>query len=436
MRITKLALAMSVLTALAACHKGGHDDDTEVDTQPVSDDSGADDTGETSLITSQISGNVSVVLYTLDEDGERIRVEWADSTCGDSYGFGKVFVAAYHEGEAGERIYLDEYTVDAPTTGAMPYSLDLETDGEQDVYVYAVVDYWGDRVIGTNDPIGAYPSAIRVTDGGAFGDVELEVLVPECYTSDGPGCGSHTLAGQSSLTGSWAGGEVATMLVSLSDQGPYHSTWDTPANDGGGASADFALGVCNNYGESKLIGAWDANGNDLADPLDQWGALISEPNVDGNPIDIGAADQSGLEVQIPLGDGAGIGVVPFVRLSGDVSVGGGTFDDLPVGSTLHVAALKYRPGEDVSVEDLEDGYDVAAYEWSDLQGNASVSYSVTVPANTIAYLWAYVDTDGDKVVNEAGEPLAAGGTSGNGKTPTGTENTSGLDMVLNSPGAN
>ena len=172
----------------------------------------------------------------------------------------------------------------------------------------------------------------------------------------------------------------------------------------------------------------------MADPLDRWGAYVSEPDVDGNPITVGDADLTGMDIQVPLGDESGINIVPFVSWSGEVSVYDGVFDDLPTGSEVYVMALKYRPSGDVAISTLEDNsYDVQTFSWADLSGQSSVSYSLRVPGNSIAYLWAYADEDGDGVVNESEEHVSSGGTHQDGKLPTGTTSTANLNVVLAVP---
>ena len=73
-----------------------------------------------------------------------------------------------------------------------------------------------------------------------------------------------------------------------------------------------------------------------------------------------------------------------------------------------VAALFYKPGPDFAVSSIPSlSYDYVVYEWDDLAGLSSVPYTLTLPANTATYLWAFADVDNDGVVNEAGEPVAS-----------------------------
>ena len=121
----------------------------------------------------------------------------------------------------------------------------------------------------------------------------------------------------------------------------------------------------------------------------------------------------------------------FVNLLGTVRPATGTFDELASGGTLYVAALKYRPDGELTTNEIEDNsYDMQVFEFDELTGLSSVEWKLTVPSETIAYLWAYIDQEGNNVVNEPQEPLASGGQDDNGKFPTGSSTTSNIDMIL------
>jgi hypothetical protein len=108
-----------------------------------------------------------------------------------------------------------------------------------------------------------------------------------------------------------------------------------------------------------------------------------------------------------------------------VTVEDGTFDSLDAGSSVYVAALKYRPLTGVAVSTFEsDAYDVDSWTWTDLTGQSSKTFSLIVPANQQVYLWAYADEDVDGVVNQTGEAVASGGTNDNGGINTGTSDSS------------
>jgi hypothetical protein len=313
--------------------------------------------------------------------------------------------------------------------------------------VVAVLDLDRDRVIGADDPNGIHPNDLDVDpDTGSLGDVDVNILAPGWgYGSGtggsgwgGPGGGTGgswvEIAGDVLITTSYAGGEAAAFVFGTDNSGPWATDFVQPVSNGSGADVNYSIWAPENAGAYKLLGAWDSDDNWLFDPTDTWGAYISAPDVDGNPLTIGAVDINA-DIQIPLNDGdSPWGVVPFVTLSGDLGVLDGVFDDLPSGSSVTVAALKYRPTADISVSSIEaDAYSYTTYDWADLTGNSSVPYSVRVPANTVVYLWAYADTDGDGNVNEPGEHVASSGAGGAGQVATGESSASGLDLELSTP---
>jgi hypothetical protein len=111
----------------------------------------------------------------------------------------------------------------------------------------------------------------------------------------------------------------------------------------------------------------------------------------------------------------------------------GAFASLPPGAQVHVAALRYVPGVDLSVSSLASGYDFQTFVWSEIDGQTAIPYSLVVPSNTTMYLWAYADSDADGRVNEVAEPMATGGTRAGGEVRTGTS-TSSYDLRLIVPG--
>jgi hypothetical protein len=119
-----------------------------------------------------------------------------------------------------------------------------------------------------------------------------------------------------------------------------------------------------------------------------------------------------------------------VSLSGAVNVDGGVFDDLPAGTTVYVAALKYRPTGGFDITTSDSVYDMDEFAWPDLTGESSKDFSLTVPAGTTAYLWAYADIDVDGNVNESGEHVASGGSDDNGRVDTGTASVGSINLSL------
>jgi hypothetical protein len=129
-------------------------------------------------------------------------------------------------------------------------------------------------------------------------------------------------------------------------------------------------------------------------------------------------------------------VVPFVRLSGTAFPERvPTFGDFASGEgdgmVLHVVALKYPPTPDLNVTAFEeDAYDAQVWDSASLGDLESVDWNLVVPANTIVYLLAFVDVDGDGLVNEEQEPVAYGGVGGAAALSTGDEGHTGIGLRL------
>jgi len=428
------------LLALLGCEEGKITGEaSDVDGAEDSADEGAEEEAP-KAVNGTISGTVEVQLYQSGDDGEREYVSWDEAT-GGVYIFGSIFVSSYFVDEEGFEHFTGDAVVENPEVTPNEYTLEMGLDDARGVYVYSIVDYWQDRIIGSSEPKGVYPLEVDVVNGADVTDIDMNILTP--IYSGGGGCGgsgggggegsglasSIEISGDAYITMSYAGGSAAAMIMNSNNEGPYWYNWFTPESAGGGAVGSYGMRTCSGYGEMQLVAAWDSNGNNMIDPTDRWGAFAPTPDVDGNPIDIQYEDLEGYDLQIPLGDGPGLNMVPFVRLTGDVHIPDATFDELPSGTTVYVAALKYRPDGEFSVAELGSAYDLVTYEWPELTGETQKDYALTVPANTIAYLWAYADMDGNGVVNESGEPIASGGDE-NGKVPTGTTPTSSNDLSL------
>lgn len=433
-RTPLLALAALALGALSlGCgDKDEPGDDTASDSGGIDggDDTAGDDTGGPADITGSVSGTVTVQLYESGVDGERDELAWADSNYYDdgsiNWPFGNIYVGAYHTNDGGNDVYVGSTVIGSPTD-SNPYTLDYTAQGEQSVWVYASVDAYGDTIVGSGDPRGVYPIEVPLHDGDAITGVDITILAT--HLGGGGGCDTVSITGDARVTVSYASGNVATMIVDQNGAGPYTSTIDSPTPTATGAEAGYTLTSCQSYGAMNVVGAWDSNDDGMFAPDDTWGSYVVS-GADANPLTIGATDLSGIDVEIPFGDGPGVSVVPFVTLSGDVAVAGGAFDDLPAGTTVYVAALKYRPtgGFDITTSDAT--YDMDTFEWPDLTGESSKAFSLTVPAGTRAYLWAYADVDVDGNVNESGEPVASGGTDDNGRIDLGTSSQAGLTLEL------
>jgi hypothetical protein len=153
-------------------------------------------------------------------------------------------------------------------------------------------------------------------------------------------------------------------------QGPVAADVVTPEPVGGGAEGAYSMTVDKDWGEMNLMGCHDSNYNQIIDAADQCGAYISEPNVDANPVDVCCENNDEANIQIPLGDYE-LDLVPFVRFTGNITSEIGALGDYAAGSQIYVTALKYRPIEDVDVDELlENSYDYEVFNTDDLAAMA------------------------------------------------------------------
>lgn len=412
---------------------GGEDGDGGMDGTDDGTDGG--DTGEPVPVQASISGTVTVNLYGTDSDGERVEQSWEDSAYYDSeagevaFPFGDIFIGAYALNDMGQEVYAGTLVIGEPTT-TQPYTLDLELDAESELYIYAAVDRHQDGVVGSDDPTGVYPAKVPVVDGDAITGIDITILSAP-YGEGGSDCSRVGISGDVEIKVQYGSGAVKVMLVDTAGNGPYHSTTASVSAVGGGAEGSYALSSCADYGDMAIVGAWDSNNNGMIDPDDTWGAYASVPGENGNPVLVGNADITGKTVEIPLGNGPGVRVVPFVTLNGNIGVQDGTLSGL--GADVYATALKYRPSSGFDIGTTTNAYDTDTFLAADLASSGSVTepYSLIVPANTYVYLWGYADTDFDGKVNESGEPVASADTSeDNGRIETGAESTAGLDLDL------
>ncbi len=420
----------------------GHDQSDSSSVVDTSDSGGGDSQAAATGVHGTVQGTVYLQLYTVDENGDTVLMDW-DGTY-TSYPFGAIFVAAYSTDSDGKETFYAQDVIAHPTVSPDPggdaYSFDISTDDVQGVNVYASVDYANDGIISTAEPTGAYPSEISVTGNATVSGNDITVMVPY-YDSSGGGSGTGwgygnggggdgctdtvAVSGTTNVAAGYVEGDVAALIYDTSGAGPYAVDRETPSAGGdGSASAPFSITACANVGDYELLGAWDSNANGLFDPADKWGSYVTDPSTDGNPITIGASSLPGLDVLIPFGDFVPT-VVPFVSISGTLT----SSTDWSAYAGLYVAALKYRPNIDVSVTDLSAGYDLQSWTNADFASTTSLSYHVEVPANTIIYLWAYSDVDGNGMVNGVGEPVAAVDGS-TGRLVTGSTSQGGMDLVL------
>lgn len=418
-------------------------------------DSSADDAADDSAIDTEdpasgdgsITGIVTVSLYTTDANGDRQALEWDDVYGPGRFPFGDIFVAAYTVTDEGAIIYHDDYVVYAPDHAGSPFSLKVDPEESDSVYVYAVLDYWGDGVLSPNEPLGVWPDAIDVTAGEESSGLEIPILVPY-YNFDGGGGGGGggdgvgggggdgsppgplvKISGDVDITIGYAGGTTVAMLYDSAGIGPYYMKAFTPVPKKGGATASYDLTVAASFGTSRLVAAWDSNYNGLIDPSDKWGGYVKDDGTAGNPIVVAAEDMPGMNLELPFGN-ENSSIVPFHTVSGTLTLrdGAAAYD---AGTQFYIGALKYRPDAAFTVTEMEDAYDYSTYTPASFVGDV-VDYRLIVPSNTITYVWAYADLDADGNLHEDGEPLGAP-LNASGKVATGTDNVENLNVTLTFP---
>jgi hypothetical protein len=422
MRIYKflpiLALSAFALVGLNCPPPGGGSDDTGGDDTGAT---GGDDTGGTvGGFDGTITGDLRVQLYDIDTDGEYVYKDW--SVWDGNFPFGSIWVYAFNTDEStGDEIYYANQSILTPSVDGDAYSLTFSASAAN-VRIGAQLDFYADGVMGTSDPVGIYPDRVSVTDGSTASGVDITILA-YWNNSGGGGCdgsgggngdGSSTISGDIIITEAYAAGDAVAMLFS-NGAGPYGNAMDilTPEPSGGGAEGSYSFDVCASWGELDLIGVWDSNFNSLFDADDKAGPYISEPDLDGNPVDV-STNLEEHDIQIPMGD-YNIDIVPFVNLSGTITHIDGAFS----GGTVTVGSLKYKPDDEFSATDIGDvAYDYMEFDTSG--GETSFDYSVDVPSNTIVYLLAWDNEDGDGLLNESDEAVGSGSSSSNGRLPTGS----------------
>lgn len=398
----------------------------------TAEDTGDVDTGVLTGVHGTVEGTVYLQLYTTDEGGDMVLMDW-DETYG-GYPFGSVFVAAYSADDDGYQSFYDQHVITSPTVspapGGDPYGLDIDVDDLDSVNIFATVDYVGDGIIGTGEPTGAHPNEVTVTSNGTVNEVDITVMVPWAGSGGGGGSGCTDvvdISGTASVSSSWTDGDLAAMLFDTNGAGPYTGVRVSPTATSDGAEAAYDLPVCANYGDYQLLGAWNSDGNGLFDPADTWGSYVIDDSTDGNPISIREESLPDHDILIPFGEYRPA-VVPFVSISGTLT----SSEDWSAYSEVYVAALKYRPQGDTSVGELKEGYDIMEWSTAELATDTALEYHVEVPANTIIYLWAYADIDGDGILNEVSDPVASLNNS-TGRTVTGSTSQSGQDLQLTVP---
>jgi len=352
--------------------------------------------------------------------------------------------------------------VTRPRTDGDYYRLKIDPAAAAEVNLFATLDVRSDGIVGSAEPIGIHPDTIQVEAYVENTDANLVILVdwdrwgpggwgwqdvggyvpPRDTDGDGDideddgGCDLVSVAGEVRITVPYEGGNGMVMLLDKNGGGPYQMDEFSPVPDGVGGTAEYNMGVCAWAGDMKIVAAYDSNGNGLIDPDDLWGAHVSEEGVDGNPVTIEDYRQPDIDVEIPIGGGgSAVTVVPFVRLSGTAySENTPDFSGLEAegseGMGLYVVALSYPQTPDLSVDTFSEAFDYQVWDSPALGDLESVEWDLVVPANTVVYLLAFVDADGDGLVNEAQEPVAFGGVGGAAALSSGDEGHEGIALGL------
>ncbi len=409
------------------------------------DDGGGDDGGSCESFDGTLTGQVRVSRFFIDDDGDVQAYPWGED---EAYDYGVIYIAAYTEDEeSGDLTYYADTSVGSPSTDGDTWSITTAAEVEG-LRIYAALDADQDRVLEPDEPVGNYPRTLVVCDGDIKTGVDILILVQVSDPDDSGGGGSDTggggdggggggsgsvgtIRGDLNITVSYAGGDAAALLLDTSNVGPYAIDWLEPDGGEDGATASYRLSITGDYGEMQLIGGWDSNGNMVLDPTDRWGAYITEPGEDGNPVDVTtASDEEGWDIEVPLDGYQGLEIVPFVRIRGDID-SELAYADYPSTTRIYAAALKYRPSAEVTLDTLEDGYDYVGWEYAEFAKLETLDYELIVPANTITYLWAYADTDADGTLQEPDEPVGSYGTD-DGRTSVGTSSLM-VNLTLREP---
>ena len=428
-------------------------------------DSGTDEGGG---VHGTISGTVAVVLYETDEDENLVLLEWADTCFGDVFPYGSIFVAAYTtDEETGVETYYAEDVIVAPQVDSSlnTYTLEVDTDVVDEVQVYAVLDKWSDAIIGSQDPVGIYADAIALSEGEERGDVDIDIVTPywcggcccpDCPPNWGDGsclywdgtqwvstcggeCDTLSIAGPVDVDAPWNTGTAAAMLMEPTTGNPYYTHTgigltgrDCDGEGCEGADGDYAFTLCQLAYTWDLRGCWDSNGNGMYDPDDTWGQVVDATGAPAGTIAVDYADVLDQTILIPV-EGSEIDIVPYVRLSGDLHMAEGDFDDLLADypeAHVYVTLLKYFPNGDLEASALESAYDYQVFGPDELAGQSSVAYDLMAPGNATVYLWATADVDNDEVLNESEDPVGCAAETC--LLSTGTTSQSGLSIGLES----
>lgn len=436
----RLFSILSAMSALAGCTDDGSfgsDGATDDSAPPVDvpDDSGdseePDETAETGdwmldevTEPGTVRGTITFDLYTYDESGALIYVDWADYY-GDQFPFGSVFVSGYTVDVDGtETWYASDVIADPSPTGD-DYELEFGFDTDTEVYIYAALDYWGEGLIAPYEPSDVYPEMVLVSPDGETEDIDITLIVPYYDFSATGGYWDPDLwvliSGAATVTEQLGGACCMALVYDTTGYGPYGYASFTPTETAGGAEGTYAVYAPKGMGESQLLGACDANLNSLLEPSDWWGGYSTDGDEITN-VTIGTEAMTDHEIQIPLG----VETRPPITYSGNVLLDELTMAQVTDSNRLYITAQKYRPTGSFDPVGSGRTHDYDVYTGTEItEGNR---YSLTLPSNVVAYLWACLDTDADGTVNEAGEPC--GQPTLDGRLATGSVSTRAIDFWI------
>ncbi len=365
------------------------------------------------------AGAVTVSLLRSDDAGDHSRVSWEDSTCDGP--LGPIAVVATQEIDGavtavGQALLYPGDT--EPFDVAQPFEMALAFTADAPVQIHAVVDRMGDGVLGRDDPRGLAGEPWALGDGDALTDLAIEIRALEC--------GAPEVCETVSVAGTVIGALPLPVAVvaATEDAAVVSMTWvepDLPAVcDDSAFSPDaaipFEIELCADR-PTRLHAGQDLDDDGLLTPLDAWSTGLSAVGAVGNPVAPDARALEALTLHIEALPGILPGPAAAVTLGGQVRLADGAFKILGDDAQVIVVARDSLPPQ--AEHDLADveaaAFDLMIWSSDELSGRSAVDFALRLPTDSLAYLWAYADEDGDGLVNESGEPVASGGDDENGR---------------------